>query len=232
MTLLLGIAFTAWCAVLWRLRGGAFTALTGIDPGTQPARIVCVLGIAAPLAWPHHDWWLMLLAPALWLGLVTAGWGPFQAMDSGKPQDKSSTIGWLLDHTPTGLRISRKPWRLHVTNGFRSGLTPWRCYIGMALAGVVCMAPSGAVIGWDFEPIRGVTVALGGAGFSPLYLAAYRLHLPYTRGGFIDWTTAWAELFVGALVGALLFVALIPALPSADPTDHSPIEIEQHLDGG
>jgi hypothetical protein len=55
-----------------------------------------------------------------------------------------------------------------------------------------------------------VALTLGGVGFSPLYLAAYQApKLPYTDGGFVDWTTAWAELFVGALVGALLFIALI-----------------------
>lgn len=206
------LPYVAWCAVLWRLRGGAFTRLTGINPGTQGARAACGLLMAPPLAWLHHDWWLMLLAPALWIGLAICGWSPFQAMDSGKPGDRWSPLGLLLDYTPTGLRISRKPWRLHITNGLRSGITPWRCYIGMALSGIVCMAPSGAVIGWDWEPVRGVSVALGGAGFSPLYLAAYRLGLPYTEGvGFFDWTTAWAELFVGALVGALLFVALIGA---------------------
>jgi hypothetical protein len=188
------LPYVAWCSVLWRLRGGAFTALTGVNPGTQGARVCCSVLVAAPLAWLHQDWWLMFLAPALWLGLVTAGWGPFQAMDSGKPSDKGSAITWLLDHV-----------------GLRAGVSPWRCYIGMAAAGIVCMAPSGAVIGWDWEPIRGVSVALGGAGFSPLYLAAYRLGLPYTVGGFVDWTTAWAELFVGALVGSLLFVALIGA---------------------
>jgi hypothetical protein len=224
------LVFISWCAALWRLRGGAFQALTGIDLGTQVTRIICAFGIATPLVWLHHDWWLMLLAPALWLGLVSAGWGPFQAMDAGKFTDKASAVGWLLDRV-----------------GLRVGVSPWRCYIGMAMAGMVCMAPSGMVIGleptslseaWDMQrdllsavasldirllvhlpgwPLRpgylerGAFVALGGTGFSPLYLAAYRLGLPYRKGSFVDWPTAWAELFVGALVGALLVVALIGA---------------------
>jgi hypothetical protein len=188
------IPFVLWTSFLWRLRGGAFQALTGINTGTQVARIVCSIGIAAPLVWLHDDWWLALLAPALLLGLIIAGWGPFQGMDAGKFSDAHSPVTWVFDHI-----------------GLRVGVSPWRCYLGMAAAGVVCMAPSGAVIGWDFEAVRGAFVALGGVGFSPLYLAAYKLRLPYRTGGFVDWTTAWAELFVGALIGALLFIALIGA---------------------
>jgi hypothetical protein len=187
------VFFPVWCALLWRFRGGALSALLRFDLGDLPVRLLCAVGIAAPLAILHHDWRLWVLAPAVFLGIVTSGWGPFQAMDSGKASDKSSPIGWLLDH-----------------EGLRVGVSPWRCYLGMATAGVVCLAAPAVVVGWVAGPLHGVAVAALGAAFSPIYWAAYRLHLPYRTGAtLVDYTTAWAELGVGALVGGSLSLFLL-----------------------
>jgi hypothetical protein len=115
------------------------------------------LGIAAPLVWLHDDWWLALLAPALLLGLIIAGWGPFQGMDAGKFTDAHSPVTWIFDHA-----------------GLRVGVSPWRCYIGMAAAGMLCMAPSGAgslsrlVATLDIQrAFRGCFGAISGRLWSP-----------------------------------------------------------------
>jgi hypothetical protein len=117
------IPFVLWSSFLWRLRGGAFKALTGINTGTQVARIFCSLGIAAPLVWLHNDWWLALLAPALLLGLIIAGWGPFQGMDAGKFTDAHSPVTWIFDHA--GLRVGVSPWRCYM-GWLRPGCCAWR----------------------------------------------------------------------------------------------------------
>lgn len=76
MTLLYAI----WCGFLWRVRGGAWVTLLRLPAGTTKARFAVAVLVAAPLmlAMPGAA----TIAPALFLGLVLAGWG--DAMDIGR----------------------------------------------------------------------------------------------------------------------------------------------------
>ncbi len=164
-------------AVLWRLGGGALTALTGFSLGTDFARAIrAVLG--AILCWRFGLYGLAAV-PALFLGVIIGGWGPFQGMGSGVSTEPSWKR-WL----PGALRL--KPNTL-----------PYDM-LGMAECGVLCMSPAaivaGVLAGW-----HGAAVMLaGGLLFAPAYALA-RLPLPaiprFASGA------EWGEVFTGAVVG-------------------------------
>ena len=64
-----------WGAVWWRLRGGAFTALPGLDPGTGGMRAIAAAGLPTGgggpslhglVAIPYRSQQTFTLAPNLW----------------------------------------------------------------------------------------------------------------------------------------------------------------------
>ena len=184
------VVFAAWCAVVWRARGGAFAAVTGIDLGTQPTRIACGMLIAAPLAWFGRDAWLLGLAPALFLGLVAVGWAAFMAYGAdGNVHVAGSPFDWLA-------RVLRIPTA-----------SAWTDAVGWLQIGPACLAPSAALLaalrlGWWW-------LAVPAVGFAGVYAACdaagARGWLRYRRA--LDTPEAWAELVMGAVIGAALWKA-------------------------
>lgn len=81
MVLILQIILAALLgAFAWRVRGGAWETLLGFPASTQGARAACALALSLPVA--LGDPTALLLAPALFLGMVLAGWG--KVMDIGR----------------------------------------------------------------------------------------------------------------------------------------------------
>ncbi|MBR0681932.1 hypothetical protein GXW74_15665 [Roseomonas eburnea] len=73
--------YAAWCGALWRVRGGAWETLLHLPPGTTTARLATAVIMTLPLL-PAFGLPAAAIAPALYLGMVLAGWG--DAMDIGR----------------------------------------------------------------------------------------------------------------------------------------------------
>lgn len=183
--------FAVWSGVAWRFRGGAFTTLTGINPGTDGARALGAVMIGAPLAGLTHHWLVLTIVPAIVVGLMLTGWGPFQGMgtEPASTVPEKSWLRWLPSHL---------------------GLPPnhfGQDFVGMGLAGLVCLLPvSVCAVFLGPHPWAGAFVAAVGAVGFPL---AYTLALvgfptiPRFATG-----QSWGEVFAGAILGAALFIAL------------------------
>lgn len=176
----------AICALVgalgWRLRGGAFTTLTGIDLGTDFARVIGAAAIAAPLAILHGPLYAILI-PLIFAGLIATGWGPFQGLGLPSPYaPERSWLRWL-------------PLRL----GLKTG-TVAHDAVGLAEAGVICVAPSAVFFGITHGVLAGVLALTVGLGFPIAYAIPRIVRLPaipkFSSG------QAWGEVFVGALIGA------------------------------
>lgn len=184
--LALFVLFVIYAGIVWRLRGGAFTTLTGIDPGTQGARLMCGILMAAPLALVHADWRALVLIPAIFVGLASDGWGPFQGMGTENVPGYAPETSWLR----------WLPLRLGLARG-----TYWHDWLGMTQAGVVCVVPSAVVVAWvsHWTILPAAMVVACGAAFGEAYTTA-RAPLPsipkFVTG------QAWGEIFAGALFGA------------------------------
>lgn len=74
------LLYALLCGFLWRVRGGAWETLLRLPPSTIAARVATALLVAAPLAVASPR--AVAIAPALFLGMVLAGWG--HAMDIGR----------------------------------------------------------------------------------------------------------------------------------------------------
>ena len=174
-------------AVVWRIRGGAFTAATGVDLGADGGRSFCGAAFAAPLAYLAHDWRLLALAPAFFIGLALIGWGPYMDMNADHGNEKPSPWSWI-------------PGRIGIpADSLAHDL------IGMASAGTLCVAFPAGVLWWlhlQWWCVLGV-----GPLFAPLYLLADRLPLPTCV--VVDDGPAWGEVFVGALLGVALVVGAL-----------------------
>ncbi len=179
------VLFALFSGVVWRLRGGAFTTLTGLNPGTDGARAIAAVLIPLGLAAYTAHWTLLTLAPAIFVGLITTGWAPFQEMGLRPPG------------MPEASELRCLPLWLGLPVG-----TFWHDFVGMAEAGVVCMAPSALVALALHVPAPFVPL-LTGVCFAPAYTLA-RLRWPavpnFARG------QEWGEIFAGAVVGAGLFL--------------------------
>lgn len=182
-------------AFLWRLGGGAFTTLTGVNLATDEARLfrafpgfLVVIGFAPSFVnYPYIYMTVWLVPVALYIGVLISGWGPFQGMGLPSPDmPEQSWMRWLPEQL-----------------GFQIG-TLAHDFVGMAEAGVVCMAPLAALLG-ILIGFKAAAIMLGaGIGFAPCYLLA-RLNFPtiplFAEG------QSWGEVFTGALIGAALGLA-------------------------
>ena len=181
-------ALALWGAIVWRVRGGAFAAATGINIGTQATRAACGLLLALPLAFLAHDWWLLLIAPAVLVGLLAVGWGPFMAYGlDGNAHVRTSPF----DALPRVLGIPKA--------------SAWTDAVAWVQIGPACLALVAAVLAW-----RGDVwwwLGLPALAFAPVYAAcdAARHWLPSWR--VIDTSEAWAEFVMGAVIGAALALA-------------------------
>lgn len=185
--------FALYVGIVWRLRGGAFTALTSLDPGTDGARLAAAVLIAAPLYFIHHDWRALLLVPAVLIGLVLAGWGPFQGMGTENVPGYLPERSWLRA-LPRAL-------------GLQAG-TYAHDLLGMIQAGLVCVAPAALLVAWvsHWTVSFPALVLAAGAGFGAAYSVA-RIGLP-TIGKFVT-GQAWGEVLAGAGFGAALAAAFL-----------------------
>ncbi|MFP5250233.1 MAG: hypothetical protein ACLGP3_10450 [Acidobacteriota bacterium] len=177
------VLFALFSSVIWRLRGGAFTTLTKLDPGTDGARAIAAVGIPLVLALYTSRLELLLLAPAIFVGVAADGWQPFQEMGLPVANPEASWLRWLPLHL-----------------GLRAG-TFWHDFVGMAECGVLCLAPS-ALVGFAFG-YHGLVALAAGLFFAPAYALA-RLGFP-TIPNFAQ-GQSWGEIFAGAVVGAGLFL--------------------------
>ncbi len=184
MTLLVFLLFALFCGVVWRLRGGAFTTLTGWDPGTDGARAIAAVLIPLALALLTQHAALMVLSVPLMLGLLVDGWGPFEGM--GLQPTSMPERSWL--------RV------LPIHLGLPEG-TFWHDFVGIAEAGVVCMLPAFIAAVWLGQ--HSWVLLLAGLGFAPSYALA-RLGFP-TIPNFAS-GQSWGEIFAGAVVGAGFFI--------------------------
>jgi hypothetical protein len=188
--LLIALPLSAvWGGLWWRLRGGAMTAITGFNPGTNGMRAIAGVGIAAPLV--VLGWWWALMMPAFTVAWMLAGWAAFQGMTG--------------HHGPG---ISEKNWLSRLL--IRFGLHGIDIDVaGMAIEGMIVMAVLGAVVGWiEHGWLVGLVVMLCGAMFSPIYRLMDRISVPdfgsSLRGG-----TQWAEVLVGAWVGLVIVASAL-----------------------
>jgi hypothetical protein len=188
ITLFTFLIFVPLCALLWRLGGGAFTTLTGIELGTDTARLFRIAPTVIYVIAFYSPW--TLLAPiALFAGLTIGGWGPFQGMGLPSPSmPEQSWLRWL-------------PERM----GFKTG-TLAHDFIGMVEAGILCMAPLALVVGFTQGFVAYAILISAGAGFAPCYLLARRgfPSIPNFAEG-----QSWGEVFTGALIGAALVLSIL-----------------------
>ena len=171
-------------AAAWRLRGGAFTTITKIDLGTDFARLIGAAGLAAPLALEHGPLF-GLVTPAVFIGLLVTGWGPFQGLGLKSPYaPERSWLRWL-------------PLRLGLPTG-----SVGHDAVGLAEAGLVLIAPSAALLAALCGPLAVIPLVVAGLLFPLAYGIPRVIRLP-------SWPRVavgqdWGEVFVGALL-ALAF---------------------------
>jgi len=191
MNLIIFSAYVLWAAIIWRFRGGAFTTLTGINPGTQGARALCGLALGVPSGGMITPWWhAALVAPAILIGLMICGWEEFQMMGTGGALETEKPNYW--------------PRWLPGALGLKIGTMPYDM-VGMAEEGLLCMFPCMlALIFW--YDLRVLWLAAAGFCFSFAYALARVLPMP-TIPRFAS-GQAWGEVFTGALVGAALMLVL------------------------
>jgi hypothetical protein len=178
--------YSLYCGILWRLRGGAFASLSGINIGTQWTRVACGLLMAGPL-WLVIGWPALMLAVAITLGLMITGWEEFQGMGTESGTLLTEKPGYWMRWLPRAL-------------GAKPGTIPYDM-LGMMQAGMLCMAPTAlvawALVNWGAAP----GMLMAGAEFAVAYLLA-RMDLPgipeFAKG------QEWGEVFTGVLIGAAL----------------------------
>lgn len=181
MIILWTTAASLWGGLWWRFRGGAFTALTGIDPGTGGMRAIAAFFMAAPLL--LIDWRYVAMIPTLWIAWSLAGWGAFQSMGASPIEEKNPVAHFLE--------------KIGITD------PTWNDLLGMAIEGVFVMAivslvPAFVTHDWAKYPF----VAMTGIFFSPLYFSAQHIPRKPDFGRFARGGSEWGEVLVGMSVAA------------------------------
>ncbi len=172
-----------WGAVWWRLRGGAFTALTGLDPGTGGMRAIAAAGLVAPLL--AVSWHYAALMPAWWVAWSLAGWGAFQSAGTSAPETSNPLCAALVRCGLSGTAL---------------------CLAGMAIEGVYTLIVPSAVLAALQWRVDTLFLPLAGAAFALLYLIAQRFPM-LNFGRFARAGSEWGEVFVGAFVGVIFWSA-------------------------
>lgn len=173
---------------LQRLRGGAEKTLTGIKVGTQVTRIVFAFAFASMLAAMIGAAWPAMLAPFIFIGVATAGWGPFQGLGLPAPSPpEKSWMRWL-------------PLRLGLPIGSLA-----HDAVGLMEAGLCFMTPSAAFLWYRVGAHSGLLCLVAGLLWPVAYGIPRVIPLPSIRGFAVG--QAWGEVFSGALAMAALFIA-------------------------
>jgi hypothetical protein len=190
------LVLAAWGAVGWRFRGGAFTGITKLDPGTEGARILFGgIWMALPLA--VVDWRIAaMVAAGNALSLSTTGWGGYMGVyHNGPGTDRRWPYDWILD---------------------RLGLPDpslWRNLIGLGLCGIATASLAALAIGWWAGWERGASlVGFMGLWMPFAYWVTASLAVPLPTGPashMADDRTSWGEMFVGAGYAPALFLSLV-----------------------
>jgi hypothetical protein len=181
--------FALWGAIGWRLRGGAFTAIAGLDPTTTGARILFGSAwFALPLVCGFREPDALLLVPTLFLSLVGEGWSGYSA----------------VYFTPSGTRRHAVVDDLLDSVRFASPLT--RNLVGLCLCGLWLALPTGVTCWW-LHGVAALWLALLGPWMSFAYWLPATIPLP-RLGRFAVAGTEWGEALVGAALAPLLLVAL------------------------
>lgn len=192
LTAILKIIFIAYGAVVWRLRGGAWSTWLGINMGTETTRVVTGLLFAIPMALVTGSAWLLVsLTLATWLGLSIAGWGPFMTMGQHETPPKRT---WI-DIFPMIL-------------GLAPHSVAWD-FVGMTVCGFLLFTPMilsfGVIaLSWWMALIIPVSAFL----FALDYLLWSRASNIPSIPGFASGSTEWAEFTAGALVSIALLVTV------------------------
>lgn len=179
------LLFALWGAVWWRFRGGAFTTLTGWNPGTDGARSMCAFAFSVWLDLAFGVHWLVI-GPMLFVGMLIGGWAPFQGMGLSTPgtTPEASWMRWL-------------PLRLGLpVNTF------WHDFAGMTESGVLCMAPAFVLAALMFLSIPWA-LGLAAVLFAPCYALAR--FTPWSIKNFAS-GQAWGEFYVGAVIATALWL--------------------------
>jgi hypothetical protein len=156
MSGIFAVLFVVFAAVMWRLRGGAFATLTGINIGTQWTRAACGLLMTAPLGL-LIGLWCVPMGLAIWAGLALTGWEEFQQMGT-------ESVALLTEKPQYWMRWL--PWSL----GLRPGQVEYDLF-GMAQAGMVCMAPLALLMGLVGDYDAGIVLLFAGLGFAQEFRA-------------------------------------------------------------
>lgn len=190
MMFLLLIPAAIWGGLWWRFRGGAFTAMTGINPGTGGMRAIAAVAMAAPLV--AFGWWWALMAPALFIGWCLAGWGAFQGMGHETFVELKNPVARVLSRD-----------RAFVANYRTIDL------LGMALEGMYCLlVPTMAAV-WASPTALSSLMGLTGMLFAPAYYAAQWWKGWPKLGHFAQPGSEWGEVLVGMIVGMAITATAI-----------------------
>jgi hypothetical protein len=191
-TILITLLVSAFGAINWRFRGGAFTKLTGIDPGTDGARALGALMLSLPVILSVFPSWYqspIFLIPLIFLYLITCGWGGYTT----------------VYHTPPGTN-EHQPWDWILNKLGLKELTLGRNLAGLYLNNAwlwILIAGWLALVTHSWLPLL---VILPMSVAMPLaYYLAFSLHLPKPQNKFFDSYTAYGEFIFGALFGPQLF---------------------------
>ena len=185
-----------WGGMWWRFRGGAFTALTHIDPGTGGMRAIAAVAMSIPVILNYPHLVSVLSIPGLWVAWSLAGWGAFQGMGHEVSVEQKNPVAHILS------RRIRSLLALDV--------------LGMAIEGIhvmtiltIFLAPALYMRGgttWLIE--AGVLLLLSGTTFSPIYdLMQHIKRLP-NLGRFARAGSEWAEVTVGVWVMWVLLTVI------------------------
>lgn len=177
---------------LWRLRGGALATFIGVHIGTNATRAAFDGALVVVLFLLSRNVVALYLFPGVFIGLAITGWGPFQGLGAPPPAGEAPEKSWMrLLPDLLGLKVGSVA---HDT-------------VGLIEAGLLCMAPNAALVGYIGSPAYGVLLWLVGVLFPLGYAIPRLVPLPsfprFASGG------VWGEFFCGAFVAPALLAALM-----------------------
>jgi hypothetical protein len=181
------VLLSLWGGAVWRARGGAFHALTGIDIGDFPTRAVAALLIGLPAVLASRNDWAILMPAALFLGLGITSWGGFMAVGQSPNEEPRAIVTPALEAV-----------------GFKRGTVPYDL-AGLFLNGIILLLFVAPILwlvwGWASVALLLISSAVA----MPASYGIARFLPPL--GKVVDTNTVWGEVFYGAFLAPALFLA-------------------------